>query len=102
VEAEQCKRNQNLLGDYKALFGVLYTMKALLIDAKGNHQEAMTVLRENLSAIQESLKHESTKSDMAGFFTVYGSLLRFMGRHGEASEIESLIKVVPAGNAPAR
>ena len=102
VEGEQCKRNQNLSEEYKVLFGVLYTMKAMLIDAKGNHQEAMTVLRGNLDAIQESLKHESTKSDMAGFFTVYGNLLRFMGRYGEASEIESLIKVVPAGNAPAK
>ncbi len=99
VEGEQCKRNQSLLGDYKVLFGVLYTMKALLIDAKGNHQEAVAVLRENLAAIQESLKHESTKSDMAGFFTVYGNLLRFLGRHGEASEVESLVKIIPAGNA---
>jgi serine/threonine protein kinase/tetratricopeptide (TPR) repeat protein len=102
VENEQCKRNQNLMGEYKVLLGVLYTMKALLIDAKGNHQEAMAVLRDNLATIQESLKHESTKSDMAGFFTVYGNLLRSMGRYGEASEIESLVKAAPAGNAPAK
>ena len=102
AEGGQCKRNQNLSGDYKVLLGVLYAMKALFIDAKGNHRDAMAVLHDNLPAIQESLKHESTKSDMAGLFTVYGSLLRYSGRFGEAGEVESLVKIVPAANSAAK
>jgi len=96
VENEQCKRNQNLLGEYKVLLGVLYTMKALFIDAKGNHQEAMTVLRDNLASIQESLKHESTKADTRAFFTVYSNILRYSGRADEASEIETFVKTITA------
>ena len=97
VEGEQCKRNLNLLGEYKVLLGVLYTMKALLIDAKGNHQEAMTVLRDNLAAIQESLKHESTKSNTRAFFSVYSNILKYSGRYEEASEVESFVKAITAG-----
>jgi len=97
VEGEQCKRNQNLLGEYKVLLGVLYAMKALLIDAKGNHQEAMTVLRDNLAAIQESLKHESTKSNTRAFFSVYSNILKYSGRYEEASEVESFVKAITAG-----
>jgi tetratricopeptide (TPR) repeat protein len=99
VENEQCKRNQNLSGEYKVVLGVLYTMKALFIDAKGNHQEAMTVLRDNLATIQESLKHESTKTDARAFFSVYGNILRYSGRSEEASEVESFVKAIPAGES---
>ena len=99
VENEQCKRNQNLLGEYKVLLGVLYTMKALLIDAKGNHHEAMTVLRDNLAAIQESLRHESAKTETRAFFTVYSTILRYSGRNEEANEVDTFVRTVTAGDS---
>ncbi len=92
VEGEQCKRNQNLLSEYRVVLGVLYTMKAMIIDTKGSHQEAMTVLRDNLPAIQESVKNQSTKSDMQTFFTAYSAILKNTGRYEDANEIESFVK----------
>ncbi len=99
VETEQCKRNQNLLGEYKTLLAVLYTMKALCIDTTGDHQNAMMVLRDNFSTIQESLKQGGPKSDVYSLFSLYANLLRQTGRYGEAQEIESFVKEIPVGNA---
>jgi serine/threonine-protein kinase len=98
VEREQCKRNQNLLGDYKNLLTVLYATKALCFDVAGNHENAMSVLRDNLPTIQESLKQGGAKSDVYNLFTQYANMLRITGKSAEAQEIESLIKDVPAGN----
>ena len=98
VEREQCKRNQNLLGDYKNLLTILYATKALCFDVAGNHENAMAVLRDNLPTIQESLKQGGPKSDVYNLFTQYANMLRITGKSAEAQEIESLIKDVPAGN----
>jgi serine/threonine protein kinase/tetratricopeptide (TPR) repeat protein len=98
VEREQCKRNQNLLGDYKNLLTVLYATKALCFDVAGNHENAMAVLRDNLPTIQETLKQGGPKSDVYNLFTQYANMLRITGKSAEAQEIESLIKDVPAGN----
>ena len=98
VEREQCKRNQNLLGDYKNLLTVLYVTKALCFDVAGNHENAMAVLRDNLPTIQETLKQGGPKSDVYNLFTQYASMLRITGKSAEAQDIESLIKDVPAGN----
>jgi hypothetical protein len=98
VEREQCKRNQNLLGDYKNLLTVLYVTKALCFDVAGNHENAMAVLRDNLPTIQESLKQGGPKSDAYNLFSQYANMLRLMGRPDEAQEIESIVKDVPAGS----
>jgi tetratricopeptide (TPR) repeat protein len=98
VEREQCKRNQNLLGDYKNLLTVLYATKALCFDVAGNHENAMAVLRDNLPTIQESLKQGGPKSDVYNLFSQYANMLRITGKSAEAQEIESLVKDVPAGN----
>jgi hypothetical protein len=98
VEREQCKRNQHLLGDYKNLLAILYATKALCIDATGNHQAAMTVLRENLPTVQESLKRGGAKSDVYGLFSLYINILSHTGRHSEAQDVESFIKEIPVGN----
>src|SRR5262245_40477107 len=98
VEREQCKRNQNLLGDYKNLLTVLYATKALCFDVAGNHENAMAVLRDNLPTIQETLKQGGPKSDVYNLFSQYANMLRITGKSAEAQEIESLIKDVPAGN----
>jgi serine/threonine protein kinase/tetratricopeptide (TPR) repeat protein len=98
VEREQCKRNQNLLGDYKNLLTILYATKALCFDVADNHENAMAVLRDNLPTIQESLKQGGPKSDVYNLFTQYANMLRITGKSAEAQEIESLIKDVPAGN----
>ncbi|HEV2664688.1 MAG TPA: tetratricopeptide repeat protein, partial [Blastocatellia bacterium] len=98
VEREQCKRNQHLLGDYKNLLTVLYATKALCFDAAGNHENAMAVLRDNLPNIQESLKQGGPKSDVYNLFSQYANMLRITGRPGEAQEIESFYKDIPAGN----
>jgi hypothetical protein len=98
VEREQCKRNQHLLGDYKNLLTILYATKALCFDVAGNHENAMSVLRDNLPTIQESLKQGGAKSDVYYLFTQYANMLRITGKSAEAQEIESLIKDVPAGN----
>jgi hypothetical protein len=98
VETEQCKRNQHLLGEYKTLLTVLYTMKALCIDTTGDHQNAMSVLRDNLPTIQESLKQGSTQSDVYKLFSLYANTLRQTGRYDEAQEIDSFVKAIPVGN----
>jgi len=98
VEREQCKRNQNLLGDYKNLLTVLYVTKALCFDVAGNHENAMGVLRDNLPTIQESLKQGGPKSDVYNLFSQYANMLRITGKPAEAQEIESLVKDIPAGN----
>ncbi len=100
VEREQCKRNQNLLGEYKNMLAVLYATKALCLDTAGKHQDAMTVLRDNLPTIQENLKRGGSKSEVYSLFSTYGNLLRLTGRQDEAQEIESFIKDIPAGNVP--
>jgi serine/threonine protein kinase/tetratricopeptide (TPR) repeat protein len=97
VEREQCKRNQHLLGEYKNLLAVLYATKALCIDTKGSHQDAMAVLRDNLPIIQESLKQGGPKSDVYSLFSLYINMLGSTGRHSEAQEIESFVKEIPAG-----
>jgi serine/threonine protein kinase/tetratricopeptide (TPR) repeat protein len=98
VEREQCKRNQNLLGEYKTLLAGLYTIKALCIDSAGRHQDAMTVLRDNLPTIQESLKQGGSKSDLYSIFTFYANMLKQTGKNDDAQEIESFVKDVPVGN----
>ena len=98
LEREQCKRNQNLLGEYKTLLALLYTIKALSIDTAGRHQDAMTVLRDNLPTIQESLKRGNSKSDLYSIFTLYANMLRQTGKNDDAQEIESFVKDVPVGN----
>ena len=100
VEREQCKRNQHLLGDYKNMLAVLYATKAICLDAAGKHENAMAVLRDNLPAIQESFKQGGPKSDAYNLFSQYANLLRLTGRAGEAQEIESLVKDIPAGSVP--
>lgn len=99
VEREQCKRNQHLLVEYKNLLAGLYAMRALCIDSAGRHQDAMTVLGENLSAIHESLKQGGQKSDLYGLFSLYINMLRYTGRDNEAQEIETFVKEIPVGNA---
>jgi serine/threonine protein kinase/tetratricopeptide (TPR) repeat protein len=98
VEREQCKRNQNLLGEYKTLLAGLYTIKALCFDTAGRHQDAMTVLRDNITTIQESLKQGGPKSDLYNIFTLYANLLTQTGRNDDAQEIESFVKEIPVGN----
>jgi hypothetical protein len=100
VEREQCKRNQNLLGEYKNMLAVLYATKALCLDTAGKHENAMAVIRDNLPTIQENLKRGSSKSEVYSLFSTYGNLLRVTGRQDEAQEIESFIKDIPAGSAP--
>jgi tetratricopeptide (TPR) repeat protein len=98
VEREQCKRNQNLLGEYKTLLAVLYTIKAVCIDSAGRHQDAMAILRDNLPTIQESLTRGGPTSDLYTFFSQYSNMLRQTGRNDDAQEIESFVKGVPVGN----
>jgi tetratricopeptide (TPR) repeat protein len=98
VEREQCKRNQNLLGEYKTLLAVLYTIKAVCIDSAGRHQDAMTILHDNLPTIQESLVRGGPKSDLYTFFSQYSNMLRQIGRNDDAQEIESFVKAIPVGN----
>src|SRR5262249_5922472 len=98
VEREQCKRNQNLLGEYKNLLAILYTIKALCIDTAGRHPDAMTILRDNLPAIQESLKQKGPKSELYNIFTLYANLLTQTGRSADAQEIESFVKDIPVEN----
>jgi serine/threonine protein kinase/tetratricopeptide (TPR) repeat protein len=98
LETEQCKRNQNLSGDYKTLLAVLYTVKALCLDTADRHQDAMKVLRDNLPTIQESLARGGPKSDLYTFFSLYGNMLRLTGHENDAQEVESLAKDIPAGN----
>jgi hypothetical protein len=98
VETEQCKRNQHLLGEYKNLLSVLYATKALCIDTTGRHQDAMTVLRDNLSTIQESLKRGGPKSDVSNLFSLYANMLRYTGRQSEAQEVDSFIKEIAGDN----
>jgi serine/threonine protein kinase/tetratricopeptide (TPR) repeat protein len=100
VEREQCKRNQHLLGEYKNMLAVLYVTKAICLDTAGKHENSMAVLRDNLPAIQESLKHGGPKSDAYNLFSQYANLLRLTGRPGEAQEIESLVKDIPVGSVP--
>jgi tetratricopeptide (TPR) repeat protein len=100
VEREQCKRNQRLLGEYKNMLAVLYATKAICIDTAGKHENAMAILRDNLTTIQESLKQGGPKSDVYNLFSAYGNMLRLTGRQSEAEEIESFIKDIPAGNVP--
>jgi len=100
VETEQCKRNQHLSGEYKNMLAVLYATKALCLDNAGKHQDAMTVLNENLPTIQENLKRGGSKSEVYALFSTYGNLLKLTGRQSEAQEIESFIKDIPVGNAP--
>jgi tetratricopeptide (TPR) repeat protein len=98
VEREQCKRNQRLLGEYKNMLAVLYATKAICLDTAGKHENAMAVLRDNLPTIQESLKQGGSKSDAYNLFSQYANMLRLTGRAGEAQEIESLVKDIPAGS----
>jgi hypothetical protein len=100
VEREQCKRNQHLLGEYKNMLAVLYVTKAICLDTAGKHENAMAVLRDNLSAIQESIKQVGPKSDAYNLFSQYANLLRLTGRSGEAQEIESFVKDIPVGSVP--
>jgi tetratricopeptide (TPR) repeat protein len=99
VETEQCKRNQHLLGEYKTLLTVLYTIKALCIDTTGAHQNAMAVLRDNSSTLQEGLKQGGPQSDVFKLFSLYATLLRQTGRYDDAQEIESFVKEIPVANA---
>jgi tetratricopeptide (TPR) repeat protein len=100
VEREQCKRNQRLSGEYKNMLAVLYATKALCLDTAGKHQDAMTVLRDNLPTIQENLKRGGPKSEVYTLFSTYGNLLRVTGRQDDAQEIESLVKDIPGGGVP--
>jgi serine/threonine protein kinase/tetratricopeptide (TPR) repeat protein len=100
VESEQCKRNQNFLGEYKTLLALLSTIKAFCYDTASRHQDAMKVLNENLPTIQDSLARAGAKSDLYGIFSLYSNMLRRTGQENEAQEIESLVKDLPAGNAP--
>ncbi|HEY8459767.1 MAG TPA: tetratricopeptide repeat protein, partial [Blastocatellia bacterium] len=98
LETEQCKRNQALLGDYKTLLASLCVTKAFCFDAASRHQEAMTVLRNNLPLIQDSLARGGIKSDLYAFFSLYSNMLRLVGQENDAQEIEALVKDIPAGN----
>jgi serine/threonine protein kinase/tetratricopeptide (TPR) repeat protein len=100
LETEQCKRNQDLLGNYKTLLASLYALKAFCFDTASRHQDAMAVLRDNMPVIQDSLSRGGSKSDLHGFFSLYSNMLRLTGQENDAQEIESLVKDLPAGNAP--
>jgi hypothetical protein len=58
----------------------------------------MTVLRDNLPTIQESLNQGGPKSELRNLFSVYANLLKYKGRQSEAEEIEAFVKEIPAGN----
>jgi serine/threonine-protein kinase len=98
VEGEQCKRNQNLLGEYKTMLSILYMVKAVCMDTASRHQDAMKILRDNLPTIQDSLARGGPKSDLYAFVSMYGSMLRQTGQDNDAQEIESLIKDIPANS----
>jgi serine/threonine protein kinase/tetratricopeptide (TPR) repeat protein len=98
VEGEQCKRNQNLLGEYKTMLSILYLVKAVCMDTASRHQDAMKVLRENLPTIQDSLQRGGAKSDLYAFVSMYSNMLRQTGQENDAQEIESLVKDIPVSS----